>query len=151
MQANVFRFDETWNIPNTRVETVYDLLSRGELLPLWWKEVYLEAERLDGAGEPKVGDRIRARARGFLPYRLRFILMAAELTPDHHVVVTTSGDFDGRRTATLSQRGESVHVDLVWEVTVLRPILKFLAPLLHSRPSLGTIAGPRHGATKGPA
>jgi hypothetical protein len=130
MPANVFRFEESWNIPNAKVEAVYDVLSRGELLPLWWKGVYLEAKRLDGAGEPNVGDRIRAKARGFLPYRLRFILTAAELTPHHRVVVTTTGDFDGRWIATLCQRGESVHVDLVWEVTVLRPILKFLAPLL---------------------
>ncbi len=130
MPANVFRFEESWEIPNATVEAVYGVVSRGELLPLWWKGVYLDAERLDGEGEPRVGDRIRARARGFLPYHLRFILKAAELTPNRRVVVTTSGDFDGRWTATLCQRGESVHVDLVWEVTVLRPILKFLAPLL---------------------
>jgi hypothetical protein len=130
MAANVFRFEESWTIPNASVETVYDVLARGELLPLWWKGVYLEAERLGGAGEPKVGDRIRVKARGFLPYRLRFVLEAVELTPNRRVVVKTSGDFDGRWTATLSQQGDSVHVDLVWEVAVLRQILKFLSPLL---------------------
>jgi len=130
MAANVFRFEESWNLPGACVDDVYDVLSRGELLPLWWQGVYLEAERLDGAGDPKVGDRIRAKARGFLPYRLRFILQAAELTPPRRIVVTTTGDFDGRWTATLSQKGDGTHVDLIWEVIVQRPILKLLSPLL---------------------
>ncbi|MCX7899412.1 MAG: SRPBCC family protein [Methylocystis sp.] len=130
MPANVFRFEESWEIPGVSVEDVYDVLSRGELLPLWWKGVYLKAERLDGAGPPKVGDRIRATARGFLPYRLRFIIEATELESPRRVAVRTIGDFDGRWTALLSPKDGGVHVDLIWEVTVLRPILKFLAPLL---------------------
>ena len=52
------------------------------------------------------------------------------LDPDRRVQVRTFGDFDGVWTATLSQAGAGVQVDLVWEVTVLRPILKRLAPLL---------------------
>jgi hypothetical protein len=128
--ANVFRFEESWEIPDASVEQVYDVLSRGELLPLWWKGVYLEAERLDGRGEPKIGERIRAKARGFLPYRLRFILEAEALDRPYRVVIKTRGDFDGRWTAMLLPRDGGVHVELVWEVTVLRPILKFLAPLL---------------------
>jgi hypothetical protein len=134
MVANVFRFEESWDLPGARVEDVYDVLSRGELLPLWWKGVYLEAERLDGDGPPRVGDRIRAEARGFLPYRLRFIIEATELTPSRRVAAKTSGDFDGRWTAIISQSDggaqSGVRVVLIWEVTVLRPILRLLAPLL---------------------
>ncbi len=133
MAANVFRFEESWELPGARVEDVYDVLSRGELLPLWWKGVYLEAERLDGDGPPKVGDRVRAKARGFFPYRLRFVIEATELSPPRRVAVKTSGDFDGRWTAAIrpSEGGQGgAHVDLVWEVTVLRPILKSFAPLL---------------------
>jgi len=101
MAANVFRFEESWELPDARVEDVYDVLSRGELLPLWWKGVYLEAERLDADGPPKVGDRISAKARGFLPYRLRFVIEATELSPPCRVAVKTSGDFEGRWTATI--------------------------------------------------
>ena len=46
------------------------------------------------------------------------------------MAVKTIGDFEGLWSATLSQRGSGVHVDLVWQVTVVRPILKFLAPLV---------------------
>jgi hypothetical protein len=130
MPSNVFRFDESWEIPNATVTQVYDVLSHGELLPLWWKGVYLEAEKLTPGAEPKVGDRLRARARGFLPYQLNFIVEVVELEPGRRVVVRTIGDFEGRWSATLSARAKGVHIDLIWEVTVQRPILRRLAPLL---------------------
>jgi len=72
----------------------------------------------------------RARARGFLPYRLNFIIEAVELVPDRLVAVKTSGDFDGRWRAELSPLGGGTRVDLTWEVTVERPILRLLTPLL---------------------
>jgi hypothetical protein len=130
MPSNVFRFDESWEIPGASVEEVYAVLSRGELLPQWWKGVYFEAEKLTPGDEPKVGDRLRARARGFLPYELNFIIEAVTLEPNRHVVVKTIGDFDGLWSATLSPSADGAHVDIVWQVTVLRPILKLLAPLL---------------------
>jgi hypothetical protein len=130
MPSNVFRFVEHWELPGAKVRQVYDVLSRGELLPQWWKGVYLEAEKLTPGREPKVGDRVRARARGFLPYELNFIVEAVELEPERRVVVKTIGDFDGLWSAALTQTETGVRVDLVWEVTVLRPILRLLAPLL---------------------
>jgi hypothetical protein len=102
----------------------------GELLPLWWKGVYLNAERIKGEGEPKVGDRLRVRARGFLPYELKFILEPTMPEKDRRVEVITVGDFDGLWGATHSSRCGGVHVDIIWQVTVLRPILRLLAPLL---------------------
>ena len=130
MPSNVFRFDESWEIPNAGVDDVYDVLSHGELLPLWWRGVYLKAEKLTGGDEPKVGDQLRVRARGFLPYELNFILEPVTLEPGRRVVVKTVGDFDGLWSATLSPRDGGVHVDIIWQVTVLRPILRLLAPLL---------------------
>lgn len=130
MPSNVFRFEESWEIPGAGVEEVYDVLSHGELLPLWWKGVYLKAERVSGEGEPKVGDRFHVTARGFLPYELNFILEPVALEPRRRVVVKTVGDFDGLWSATLSPGDGAVHVDIIWQVTVLRPILRRLAPLL---------------------
>lgn len=60
MTSSVFRFNERWEIPNASVDEVYEVLARGELLPLWCKGVYLEAEKLSKGDEPKVGDRVRA-------------------------------------------------------------------------------------------
>ena len=129
MASNVFRFEESWSIPDATPEEVWEVLARGKLLPQWWKGVYLEAQSLDGS-EPHVGGRVRARARGFLPYHLNFTLEATELVPGRLVAVKTSGDFDGRWHAELSPKDGGTHADLVWEVSVERPILRLLAPLL---------------------
>ncbi|THD47740.1 MAG: hypothetical protein E7774_04145 [Bradyrhizobium sp.] len=130
MPSNVFRFDERWEIPGATIAEVYDVLAHGELLPQWWKGVYLDAVKLGDNPAPRVGDRLRVRARGFLPYELNFIVEATALDPDRRVQVRTAGDFDGLWTATLSQTEDGVGVDVVWQVTVLRPILRRLSPLL---------------------
>ena len=131
MPSNVFRFEENWEIPGATVSEVYDVLADGRLLPLWWKGVYLEAAPLsEGAGSPKLGDKLRARARGALPYELNFNLEAVVLEPGKRVVVKSTGDYDGTWSATLSPRNGGVHMDIVWEVTVLRPIMRFLSPVL---------------------
>ncbi|OBQ74968.1 SRPBCC family protein [Mesorhizobium erdmanii] len=130
MPSNVFRFDESWQIPEGRPRQVWDVIADAELLPLWWGDVYKEVVPLDRKGKASVGSRARARARGALPYELNFIIEAAELDPGRLVVVKTFGDFDGLWRAELSPSGTGTHVQLTWQVTVERPILKFLAPLL---------------------
>ena len=130
MASNVFRFDESWDIPEGTPQEVWEVLSDAQLLPLWWGDAYKEIEPLDKKGKGVVGARARARARGALPYELNFIIEAAELEPGRLVVVKTFGDFDGLWRAELSPAGTGTHVDLIWQVTVERPILKFLAPLL---------------------
>ncbi|WP_027052175.1 SRPBCC family protein [Mesorhizobium erdmanii] len=130
MPSNVFRFDESWQIPEGTPRQVWDVIADAELLPLWWGDVYKEVVPLDRKGKASVGSRARARARGALPYELNFIIEAAELDPGRLVVVKTFGDFDGLWRAELSPSGTGTHVQLTWQVTVERPILKFLAPLL---------------------
>lgn len=130
MPSNVFHFDESWHIPEGTPGQVWDVLSDAELLPLWWGDVYKEVVPLDRKGKASVGSRAKARARGALPYELNFIIEAAELEPGRLVVVKTFGDFDGLWRAELSPSGAGTHVQLTWKVTVERPILKFLAPLL---------------------
>src|SRR5690349_17451872 len=102
MPSTVFRFDEEWTVPGATVAEVYEVLAHGEWLPLWWKGVYISAEKLTATPAPEVGDRLKVRARGALPYQLDFILEATELTPDRRVVVKTCGDFDGQWSATLT-------------------------------------------------
>lgn len=130
MPSNVFRFDESWEIPEATPQEVWDVLSDAELLPLWWGDVYRQVVPLDNKGKGVVGSRVRARARGALPYELNFIVEAVEMDPGKIVGVRTIGDFDGLWRAELSPLGRGTHVTLTWQVTVERPILKFLAPLL---------------------
>jgi len=130
MSSNTFRFDEEWTIPGAAPEEVYDVLCRGELLPKWWKGVYLEAVPFEPGSEPRIGNRLRAKARGFLPYRLNFVLELTELIPNRVVAVKVVGDFDGRWRAALSPKNGGTHVDLTWETELTRPWMKVMAPLL---------------------
>ncbi|MGD9657477.1 MAG: SRPBCC family protein [Methylocystis sp.] len=128
MSAHVFKFDESWDIPGASVEEVYDVLARGELLPQWWKGVYFDAERLTSGDAPEVGARLRAKVRGFLPFTLKFTIEATQLKPPCKVAVRACGDLDGAWSATLTQRGDDVHIALLFEAKIDRPGMRFLAP-----------------------
>jgi len=130
MASNVFRFDEAWEIPGFSPAEVWAVLSDAELLPVWWGDVYKEVVPLDAARKRQIGSKARARARGALPYELNFVVEAVELEPAKTVGVRTHGDFDGLWRAELAPKGDGTHVTLTWVVTVERPILKLLSPLL---------------------
>jgi len=128
--TNAFHFEEAWNFPEASVDEVWNALAHGELWPLWWKGVCLEAEKLTPGDKPAVGDRGRAKVRGFLPYEFNFIVEALQLEPGRLIVVNVTGDFDGKWSAVLSPSSGGTRVDIDWEVTVDLPIPRFLAPIL---------------------
>lgn len=131
MPSNVYRFIERWRIPDFSPEEVYEVLSDARLLPEWWRGVYLAVEPFDGPWEPpRVGGRTRAVARGFLPYKLHFVLESTVLEPGTVVQVRVRGDLDGTWRAVLSPEDRGTRVDIVEEVIAEKPLLRMLSPLL---------------------
>lgn len=131
MPSNAYRFVEQWTIPNFPPRDVYAVISDARLLPEWWKGVYLAVEPLDGEwAAPRVGRRIRAVARGFLPYRLHFILESTVLEPDRAVEVRIRGDLDGTWRAVLSADGPGTRADIEEEVIAAKPLIRVFSPLL---------------------
>jgi pimeloyl-ACP methyl ester carboxylesterase len=130
MPANTYRFVEQWWIPGASPDEVYQVISDSRLMPQWWKGVYLESHALGGWTEPHVGARAQVKARGFLPYKLNFILESTALEPGRLVEVKTIGDFVGVWRATISPEpgGTRVHID--WRVTVQKPLVRILSPML---------------------
>lgn len=130
MPNNDYVFLEEWFIP-APIAAVWDVLADAPALPEWWRGVYLEAEPLDGTGDgPRVGARVRGKARGFLPYRLNFIIESTELERPTVVAVKTTGDLTGTWRATLSERDGGTHVDLEERVRADKPILRIFSPVL---------------------
>jgi hypothetical protein len=129
MPANVYRFLEHWTIPGYPPRQVYDIVADARLLTEWWKGVYLEAEPL-GDGEGGVGSRVRVKARGALPYALYFVLETSALEPGRLVEVRTHGDFDGVWRAVFSEAAGGTRVDITWTVTVQKPLVRLLSPVL---------------------
>ncbi len=92
--------------------------------------MYLESQPLGEWTDPRVGSRTRVKARGFLPYKLNFILESTALEPGKLVEVKTIGDFIGVWCAALSAEPGGTSVDIDWRVTVEKPIVRFLSPVL---------------------
>lgn len=67
--------------------------------------------------EPHVGSQTRVKTRGFLPYKLTFILESTAPEPGRLVEVKTIGDFIGVWPATLSpEKGGTVLISTgVWQ------------------------------------
>ena len=130
MPANTYRFVEQWWIPGASPDEVYQVISDSRLLPEWWRGVYLESRPLGEWTQPHVGARTRVKARGFLPYKLDFVLEPTALEPGRLVEVKTIGDFVGVWRATLSPEPGGTHVDIDWRVTIEKPLVRFLSPVL---------------------
>lgn len=129
MPTNSYQFLEEWFIP-ARVEDVWEVIADGRLLPDWWRGVYLEAEPVGPYDVPHVGARVRAKARGFLPYRLRFLVETTELERPAVVAVKTRGDLTGTWRARLVEEAGGTRVHLEERVTADKPIIRLLSPVL---------------------
>jgi hypothetical protein len=128
--AAEYAFVERWTVPGFSPDEVWPVLADARLLPAWWRGVFLEAEALGTEAEPVVGGRARVKARGFLPYTLSFVLEATALEPGRLGETRTVGDFEGTWRATLSSQGEGTRVDIDWRVTVRKPLVRLLSPVL---------------------
>jgi hypothetical protein len=126
-----YRFEDRWRVRGTLAE-VLEVMGDATDLPRWWSSVYLEARELD-AGDPArggVGKRVALRARGRLPYSLRFELAVTESRHPYGISFTTSGDFDGEGHWHLRDEGDAVDLRFIWKVRVEKPVVRVLSPLL---------------------
>ena len=121
------RFLDEWRVP-APVERVYDLVGRPRDYPRWWGDVFLEAE--GDEGEPAPGKRIAVRARGFLPYTLRFSLTTLEAERPHRIHSRLDGDFEGTGTWLLEEDGNGTVARLDWRPSVRKAGVRQLSPLL---------------------
>jgi hypothetical protein len=128
--SNQYHFEDHWDVPFP-IERVWDVLSRPKEFPLWWKGVYLSVESLDDSTEPRVGSRVTAIARGWLPYKLRFTIETVALKKPHLIAFKATGDFktDASRWI-LTPNSKGAHVVLDWNPIVEKPVVKLLSPLL---------------------
>lgn len=129
MLANYYHFEESWNFPGYSPDQVFEVLANATLLPEWWKGVYLEAELIEAYFEPTFGAKVRAKARGFLPYELEFELESLRLEPGRLVEAKATGDFDGIWRGKLIDNGQGTTVEIDWRVTVNMPLIRYLSPL----------------------
>lgn len=127
MAGPQYRFLDEWRLP-VGVERVYELISRPLEYPRWWGRVFVAAEG-DG-GEAAPGKKVTVKARGFLPYHLRFSLTCLETDKPYRIHSRLDGDFEGTGTWLLQADGTGAHVQLDWRPSVNKAGVKQLSPVL---------------------
>ena len=125
MAANAYRFIDRWRVPFPP-EKVWEVLSRAEDYPRWWRGVYLSATPLDQDAK-----RVAVVARGRLPYKLRFTIESLRTEKPGLIEFRATGDFltDVSRWV-LEAEGNGTAVTLEWNPIVEKPLVKFLSPVI---------------------
>ncbi len=132
MASNKYHFEDHWDVPFP-IDDVWEVLSRSWEFPLWWHGVYLSAVPLDNVERPKVGARVAAVARGWLPYKLRFTVETTALDRPNLIAFKATGDFETDESRWILRpqgTGAGTHVILDWNPIVEKPLVKLLSPIL---------------------
>ena len=126
MPANEYYFVSHWRVPATPQE-IYDILKDPSTLPQWWPAGFLSAEPhtfADGAQGVSVA------TQGWLPYVLRFTMRELANDPPGSLVIEAEGDLNGRGIWTLMPDGDFTNVTYDWRVSVEKPFVKVMSPVL---------------------
>ena len=127
--TNDYHFVTHWRVKGS-AEEVYELISHPLDYPHWWPSVYLETTELEPGDGQGLGRRIRFLTRGWLPYTLRWESCAVDVQRPRRLEIRATGDFGGRGSWSLEQRGGVVEVTFDWKLTADKPLLRNLSFLL---------------------
>lgn len=127
--AHRFHLSTIWRIDGS-IEEISAVLADVERLPQWWASVYLDVRILEPGDEHGIGRVVAFHTRGRLPYTLRWQGRVIEANRPHSWTIEASGDLDGIGVWRLEQNGAIATVLYDWQVSVDKPILRFLSPLL---------------------
>jgi hypothetical protein len=127
--ANSYHIASHWRV-KASAEEVYEIIGQPLEYPRWWPSVYLDC-RQTAAGVPGGKGRcVRFLTRGWLPYTLRWEACTTEVSAPHRIVIEASGDFNGRGVWSFTQDGDFTEIAFDWNVSVSKPLLRYLTPAL---------------------
>lgn len=126
---NQYHFVTIWRVEGTSGE-VADILREPLDLVRWWPSVYLRADELERADARGLGQRVRLRTKGWLPYTLEWEFVVTESRYPSLFAIEAHGDFVGRGVWTLEQDGPFVTVTYDWRIRAEKPLLRRLSPVL---------------------
>ncbi len=127
--ARDYHFVTHWRV-RAQAEEVYDIVSQPLEYPRWWPSVYLSARQVAAGGPGGIGRRILFHTKGWLPYTLQWEARTSEAVSPRRIVAEASGDFNGRGEWTFTQDGEYVDIAFDWKLSVAKPLLRYLTPVL---------------------
>ena len=128
MALGEYRFVSEWFVPGATPEEVYDVIGDTHSYPTWWGDVWLEVE--GGEGPPQPGRRSRVKAKGYLPYKLRWWAEISSADRPRSFSLTAEGDFRGGGTWTFEAVDGGTIARLDWRPVVYKPLVRYLTPVL---------------------
>jgi len=128
MGADHFQLLTHWHLDAPRGR-VWAVLRRPERWPRWWRYVASVQERApgDSAG---IGARHGVHWTSKLPYSLTLETEVVELQTPTRIRVRAHGDLEGEGLWELRDEGAGTAVDYTWRVTLDKPWMRRLAPLM---------------------
>src|SRR4051812_30390539 len=94
MSVNDYHFITRWRVEGTAGE-VADVLREPLSLARWWPAVYLSVEEISPPDDKGLGQRVRVRTKGFLPYTLLWEFVVTESRYPSRLALEAYGDFVG--------------------------------------------------------
>jgi uncharacterized protein YndB with AHSA1/START domain len=125
--AAAYEFLDRWVVPQP-IEAVYAAVGDPLDYPLWWSDVFVEAN--GDSGPPAIGNKVSVVARGFLPYKLRFTLQTIEVEEPTRLKSVLRGDFEGTGEWRLHEEDGNTISELDWRPIVNKSFVKSLTPVL---------------------
>ena len=129
MANNSYRCITHWKVEGTCAE-VYRLIEDAPGLVRWWPAVWLRVEVVTPGAARGIGSTTEIDSKGWLPYILHWTARTVEKVFPERIVLTASGDLEGKGDWTFRQKGSFVEISYVWQVEANKPLLRYLSFLL---------------------
>ena len=129
MGACEYHFIDRWRVRGT-VGEVWAIVFDGESLARWWPSTYRAVWQIE-PGEPDgLGATFGLRARGWLPYTIRFDFAITGARKPLGFVLQAEGDLSGRGEWSFTQAGDLVDIVYDWRISADKRLLRLLSPVM---------------------
>lgn len=123
MTSNEYHFITHWQMENTTIGEMMDILGNAIDLKRWWPSVYLDVTEVEQGDANGVGKLVKLYTKGWLPYTLRWQFRVSDVS-ETGFGLNAEGDFVGRGEWSFKQEGSAVLVTYDWRIRADKPFLK---------------------------
>ena len=118
-----------WKL-SARIEHVAEVIIAFDRLPEWWGTVFLDAQVIEKGDKSGVGRRALFLTRSRLPLTFLWEAEIIKVNSPCSCQIKTSGDINGKVEWSLKQNGAIADVRIESDISLNRPILGRIAPLM---------------------
>ena len=130
MDAPAYNFATRWRFDNVAITAVADILEDTASMPRWWPQLFKQVTIIQPGGDHALGQVADCVCRARLPYSLRFTYVVVEEHYPRGSTISSTGDLVGTGIWSLSESDGGVDVEYDWRVSLRKPLLRLISPLV---------------------